>query len=99
MLKEEKKSSRNLQLTKGTNNMQKIKIVTDTASDITAKEAKALDTYIDFYSDHVFSFILHKYDLIMNDQRTTVKNWTFYDWNDIELRTKYEICSEFNILI
>lgn len=43
MLTEEKKSSRNLQLTKGTNNMQKIKIVTDTASDITAKEAKALD--------------------------------------------------------
>lgn len=67
--------------------------------DSISEEAKALDTYIDFYSDHVFSFILYKYDLIIEDQRTSVKNWTFYDWNDIELRTKYEICSEFNILI
>ena len=67
--------------------------------DSVSEEAKALDTYIDFYSDHVFSFILHKYDLIMDDQRTTVKSWTFYDWNDVELRIKYELCTEFNILI
>ena len=67
--------------------------------DSVSEEAKALDTYIDFYSDHAFTFILHKYDIIISDERRTVKNWTFYDWNDIELRTKYEICSEFNILI
>lgn len=67
--------------------------------DSVSEEAKALDTYIDFYSDHVFSFILYKYDLIIEDQRTTVKSWTFYDWNDVELRTKFELCSEFNILI
>ena len=67
--------------------------------DSASEEAKALDTYIDFYSDHAFTFILHKYDIIINDERRTVKNWSFYDWNDIELRTKYELCSEFNILI
>ena len=67
--------------------------------DSVSEEAKALDTYIDFYSDHVFSFILHKYDLIMNDQRTSVKSWSFYDWNDVELRTKYELCTEFKVLL
>lgn len=67
--------------------------------DSASEEAKTLDTYIEFYSDHAFTFILHKYDIIINDERRTMKNWSFYDWNDIELRTKYELCSEFNILI
>lgn len=67
--------------------------------DSASEEANALDTYIEFYLDHAFTFILHKYDIIINDERRTVKNWSFYDWNDIELRTKYELCSEFNVLI
>ena len=67
--------------------------------DSASEEAKTLDTYIDFYADHAFTFVLHKYDIIINDERRKIKNWSFYDWNDIDLRTKYELCTEFKILI
>lgn len=67
--------------------------------DSASEEAKTLDTYIDFYAEHAFTFVLHKYDIIINDERRKIKNWSFYDWNDIDLRTKYELCTEFKILI
>lgn len=67
--------------------------------DSASEEAKTLDTYIDFYGDHVFTFVLHKYDIIINDERRKIKHWSFYDWNDIDFRTKYELCTEFKILI
>ncbi len=67
--------------------------------DSASEEAKTLDTYIDFYAEHAFTFVLHKYDIIINDERRKIKNWSFYDWNDIDLRTKYELCTEFKILL
>ena len=67
--------------------------------DSVSEEAKALETYIELYSDHCFTFILHKYDLILNDHRTPVRKWSFYDWNDIDLRVFYELCKEFKILL
>ena len=67
--------------------------------DSVSEEAKALETYIDLYSDHCFTFVLHKYDMILNDQRTSVRKWSFYDWNDIDLRVFYELCKEFRILL
>ena len=65
--------------------------------DSVSEEAKTLDAYIDLYSDHVFTFIILKYDMIVNDQRSSIKEWKVYDWNDEKLRAKYALQSIFQI--
>ncbi len=65
--------------------------------DSVSEEAKTLDAYIDLYSDHVFTFIVLKYDIIMNNQRSSIKEWKVYDWNDEKLRAKYALQTIFQI--
>ena len=63
-------------------------------------EYKAMSSYLNIYSEHAYAFILHKYDIILENIKTAnVRKWSIYDLdNDIDKRIDWELASEFHIL-
>lgn len=65
--------------------------------DEVSEEYKTVKTMIDLSKSSFFNFILYKYDSILNNQRTSIKNWSIFDSNDQNLRVEYEVKTEFKL--
>lgn len=65
--------------------------------DSESEEGKACRAYIDLTKDHCFNFTLVKYDSIVGDERSSLRTWYIWDFNDIELRALKEFCDEFDL--
>lgn len=62
-----------------------------------SEEGKACRAYLDLTKEHCFCFALVKYDSIVGDERTPLRTWYIWDFNDNELRALKEFCDEFNL--
>lgn len=65
----------------------------DSASD----EYKSIKTYLDMSEEHCFTFALLKYDTIIGEERSTVRAWHIWDFNDKEARELYNFYTEFGL--
>lgn len=62
-----------------------------------SEEGKACRAYLDLTKEHCFCFALVKYDSILGDERSSLRTWYIWDFNDVELRALKEFCDEFNL--
>lgn len=70
-----------------------------TKLDNASEEYKALQTYLSLYTDHLFSFILVKYNLIIDGIENEVRTWYISDFNDKRSRARYDWCTEFKVML
>lgn len=62
-----------------------------------SEEGKACRAYLDLIKDYCFNFTLVKYNSVMGDEKSTIRSWYIWDFNDVELRALKEFCDEFNL--
>lgn len=83
----------------GQNNLTTFEKLEDYSNkmDPESEEGKACRAYLDLTKDHCFCFTLVKYDSILGNERSSLRTWYIWDFNDNELRALKEFCDEFNI--